>query len=235
MNELQLEEELKQRDATIAVLLRKFQKVDDERLFYRNENLKLQDTVSRLRKLEIKNVELERNNELLKTEVESLKQMSKYKKILSTVCKALIESDVALSKIKEKVVEQEKLIQVLVKKVENLIEESSSAVKTVDMRRGGISHDKSNSTISTSSSSLGHCYETLDEISFTSQTMTSNDVLIQVYQCPKCKLEISNEIDFKAFTDHVDNCTPDKLICVFCFKFFERKDRNNFINHVNGH
>jgi hypothetical protein len=239
MSEVELlEEELKQRDLTIATIIRKFQKADDERLAFKKENEKLHETVNRLKKYEIKNVELERNIEQLKIELDSLKQTETYKKLysdgeLSIVCKELMKWKNEMKQINNKVVEQNKLIQLLVKKCEVLKNERvniESNQQTIDSPI--VFNQSSNSTVSTPSSSLA--YETMDEFSAT-PTIITNENLIQVYQCPKCKIEISNDIDFKVFTDHVDNCSPDKLVCVFCLKFFDKRNNDEFVQHVSNH
>ena len=192
--------------------------------------------MNKLRKYELKNVELERNIEQLKIEIDSLKQATVYKNLfshgeLSVVCKELIKWKTEMKQINTKVIEQNKLIHLLVKKCETLKNESALInIESSQVAVGNspaVLNQSSNSTVSTPSSSLA--YETMDEFS------APSTVEVQVYQCPKCKIEISNDIEFKVFTDHVDNCSPTKLVCVFCLKFFDQRNHDQFIEHVSSH
>ena len=192
-------------------------------------------TMTRLKKYEAKNVELESRVEQIKLELDSLKQAINCNKLysqgeLQVVCNSLMKWKIEMKQLNAKVIEQNKLINSLVKKYENM-RTSSSVSSGMNVLRPSSSQAvfKNNDFLTPPSS-----YETMNE-AVTIMSTSSNEVLLQVYQCPKCKLEISNEIDFRVFTDHVEYCSPNKLTCCFCLKFFDQKDYHKFLEHVTNH
>jgi hypothetical protein len=201
------------------------------------ENLlkKIAQTLTRSKQYEIKNVELERKIEQISLEHESLKQAINCKQLysqgeLSVVCNELMKWKNEMKQLNKKAIEQNKLINLLVRKCENMRCETPNSSTRPNQSNQLVNNHK-NHHFSTPPSS----YETMDEMVTIISTNRTDEVLLQVYQCPKCKIEISNDIDFKVFTDHVDNCSPDKLVCVFCLKFFDKRNNDEFVQHVSNH
>ena len=192
---------------------------------------KISQSMARLKQFEIKNVELERKNEQLTLELDSLKQAINCKKLysdgeLSVVCNELMKWKSEMKQVNSKVVEQNKLINLLVRQCEGLKNEVPGRLNPIIIRN--------NSDSSTPSSSLA--YETMEShYNDATTTLTEKEVVLQVYQCPKCNLEIPNDIDFKIFTDQVENSSNQKLVCIFCYKFFDKKNHDQFIEHVTNH
>ena len=181
-------------------------------------------TLTRSKQYEAKNAELERKIEQISLEHDSLKQAINCKHLysqgeLSVVCNELMKWKSEMKQLNKKVIEQNKMINLLVRKCENL--------RCVTPIRNQLLFNPSDHHFSTPPSSF--------EMDEAITIMSTNEVEVQVYQCPKCKIEISNDIEFKVFTDHVDNCSPTKLVCVFCLKFFEKDNQHQFIQHVSSH
>jgi hypothetical protein len=202
------------------------------------ENLlkKIAQSLTRSKQYEIKNVELERKIEQISLEHESLKQAINCKQLysqgeLSVVCNELMKWKNEMKQLNKKAIEQNKLINLLVRKCENMRCETPISNTRPNQRNQLVYNHKNHHNFLTPPSS----YETMDEPVTIISTNKTDEVLLQVYQCPKCKIEISNDIDFKVFTDHVDNCSPDKLVCVFCLKFFDKRNNDEFIDHVSSH
>ena len=213
MSEYQLEVELMQRDHTIKTLMKKFQKADDERIAYQKEN----------EELKCKNVELENKVDQLKIEIDSLKQAKAYVELysngeLKVILDDLIKWKNQMKQLKNKVIDQNKIISSLVDKLKN---ESVLAIDTRRRENVPIDFDDQFQSFSTLA------YETVREENDKDKFYT--------YPCPKCKIAISSDFDFKLSQEHVLNCSPDMLTCFICLKLFNKDNQEEYQSHVGSH
>jgi hypothetical protein len=52
------------------------------------------------------------------------------------------------------------------------------------------------------------------------------------YECPKCNIQIANDISFDIFEEHVKKCDKNKYTCMFCLKVFNENEYEIYMQHV---
>jgi hypothetical protein len=55
---------------------------------------------------------------------------------------------------------------------------------------------------------------------------------LNIYECPICRLQVTNDINFAVFKEHVSKCDKNKHSCMFCLKVFDQSEYDAYIQHV---
>lgn len=139
-------------------------------------------------------------------------------KLNQTISQELYEYRQKTLMCKEKLVQQRKLIQSLLKKM--------SGMREPRVEDHSVSSETSTTSSCTSSSS-----------SFQANSQQNNDSkLVETYQCPKCMIQIdSSKITIKKLESHIKKCDSSKLACIFCLKLYEQTEQVLYENHIQKH
>ena len=56
-------------------------------------------------------------------------------------------------------------------------------------------------------------------------------------KCPKCQTAVDGDsVSYEMYQDHVENCGGDStFVCMFCLSWFDKSQQNEYLNHIGVH